>query len=172
MPNIDNPHGLHCLGRTLSGGQLRFQSFDKAVGYATRIFPGDAVNRVADGTIEVSATPGTTNYSGVALNGGAASTLTSHLVCVSPDALYEAQDEGTGVAAADLGLLANLVLNAGVAATNKSGHEINGATKAVTATLDVALLELLPEVGNEYGANARVVVKFNKHRMNPGVAGV
>lgn len=172
MANVDNPHGLRSLMRTLSGGCPTIDQFAKAVGYGTAIFIGDAVNRVADGSIEASATPGTTLYTGVALNHGAASKATTHLVITSPDAIYEAQDEGTGVAAADEGLNANLVLNAGSATTKISGHEINGATKATTATLDVKLLKLLDVPDNAAGSNARVEVMFNKHRMAMAVAGV
>src|SRR5512139_1552657 len=93
MANVDNPHGLRPLARTLSGGMPWVQLFTKAVGYATAIFQHDAVNQVADGSIEASATPGTTLYSGVALNYGAASTATEHLVITSPDAIFEAQDD-------------------------------------------------------------------------------
>lgn len=172
MANVDNPFGLIPLMYTLGGGPPIINRFDKAVGYATAIFRGDAVNRVADNSIEASATPGTTLYSGVSLDHGAASKATEHLVIVSPDAVFIAQDEGTGVVVADLGLNANLVLNAGNATTLQSGHEINGATKAVTATLDVKLLNLLRVPNNEAGAFARIQIIFNKHRMHAAVAGV
>lgn len=172
MPNVDNPHGLRPLMRTLGGGFPTVAKFSKAVGYATAIFMWDAINRVADGSIEASATPGTTLYSGVALEHGAASKATRHLSIVSPDAVFEAQDEGTGIAAADVGLNANLVLNAGNANTLVSGHEINGATKAATATLDLKIIELLADPNNAFGANGRFQVVINKHRMHPAVAGV
>ena len=144
MANRDNPHGLRSLGRTLSGGCPYVTELSKAVGYGTTIFINDAVNRVADGSIEASATPGTTIYSGVSLTHGILSTATDHLVIISPDAVYEAQDNAAtdGLVAADMGLNANLVLNAGSTTTLISGHEINETGAAETNTLDVHLLQL------------------------------
>src|SRR5215217_3448237 len=115
MANVVNPHGLNVIGFGLNGGNPRFVTLAKAVGYGTAIFRNDVVYRVADGSIETaSATPGTTVPSGVSQNYGAASTATEHIVCVSPDALYEAQGDGSGTLdAVDLGLNANLVLTAG-----------------------------------------------------------
>lgn len=172
MPNVDNPHGLYPVMRTMAGGNVSTAQFKKAATYGTALFIFDAVNRVADGSIEASATPGTTLYSGVNLNWGAASKLTTHLVIQSPDALFEAQDDGGGFAEIDMGLNANLLLNAGNALTNLSKHEVNGVTKDVTATLDVHVIQKLEHPENAYGANVRVELIFNKHRMHPGVVGV
>jgi hypothetical protein len=160
--------------RNIGGGEPTIKKFSKAVGYGTAIFVGDAVNQVAAGGIEVSATPGTTLYSGVSLNYGPASTATEHLVIISPDAVFEAQDDDatTGLVAADAGLNANLILGAGSATTQISGHEIDQSTADVTNSLDVKLLGLLNVPDNAYGAHARFEITFNKHRMAPGVAGV
>jgi hypothetical protein len=172
LANINNPHGLRPIG-TIHGGGFEVEEFQKAVGYATAIFIFDAVNRVADGSIEASATPGATNYSGVALNFGAASTATSHLVITDPLCLFEAQDDGgAGILAVDLGLNANLVLTAGDATTQQSKHQIATATAAVTATLDVKLRRLFNVPNNAHGANARIEIQINKHRMTAGVAGI
>lgn len=173
MANLNNPFGLRSLGLTESGGTPKLRTFAKVVGYATALYRGDAVNRVADGSIEASATPGTTLYTGVVLNGGAASKATSHSVIVSPDAVYVAQAKGTsGFAAADMGLNANLVLDAGDSASGKSGHQIDSTTEATTATLDVKLLDLFNAPDNEVGQYGRFEIVFNKHRMAPAVAGV
>lgn len=175
MPNVDNPHGLQTLGRTMAGGFPTVESFQKAASFGTALFIGDAVARAADGTINTTITPGTTLYSGVNLNYGAASTLTDHLVITSPDALFEAQDNNStdGFAAADMGLNANLELNAGSALTQLSGHEINESTANTTSTLDVKLLRLLQSPDNSYGTGwGRFEIIFNKHRMHPAVAGV
>ena len=174
MANRDNPHGLHSLGRTMGGGMPYVEQLSKAVGYGTAIFIGDAVNRVSGGSIEASATPGTTYYSGVALNYGALSTATDHLVITSPAALYEAQDNAVsaGVTAAQLGLNANLVLGAGSAVTQISGHEINETGIDVTNTLDVHLLRLYDAPDNAHGVNARIEIVFNKHRMDQLTVGV
>jgi len=172
MSNTNNPHGLLPLGLTIGGGAVFIEEFQKAVGYATALFRYDAVNRVADGSIEASATPGTTFYSGVTMNRGAASLATSHAVIVNPDALYEVQCGVAGLLVTDMGLNANLVLNAGDAVTGRSGHIINTAGADVTNTLDVHLLQLFNVQGNAYGPYARIEVMFNKHRMAPATVGV
>jgi len=144
------------------------------VGYGTTIFINDAVNRVADGSIEVSATPGTTAYSGVSLTHGLLSTATDHLVIISPDAVYEAQDNADtdGFAEADMGLLVNLELNAGSTTTLISGHELDESTVNTTNTLDMLMLQLYDVPDNAGTANSRVEVVFNKHRMVAGTTGV
>jgi hypothetical protein len=173
MANVNFPHGLRPLGISLSGGPGTIEQHSKVVGYGTAIFVHDAINRVADGSIEASATPGTTLYSGVSLDYGKASTATDHLCLVNPDALFEAQGNGSGTLGADdMGLNANLILTAGNATTKVSKHQIAENTKDVTATLDVKLRTLLNVPENAYGANARIEIVFNRHRLAPGVAGV
>lgn len=173
MPNLNNPHGLMPLGIQIGGGPSMIEEFAKAVGYATALFRFDAVNRVADGSIEASATPGTTLYTGVVLDRGAASLATIHHVIVSPGAIFESQCSGAGLVAADMGLNANLILSGGGnAVTGQSGHQLDTSTLAATATLDMHLLQLFNVADNAYGAFARIEVIFNKHRMAPGVAGV
>ena len=174
MANVNAPHGLSYLGRTLAGGRPTVESFQKAAAFGTALFIGDAVARAADGTINVTITPGTTLYSGVCLNWGAASTLTDHLVITSPDAMFEAQDDDnvTGTLAVDVGLNGNLVLTAGDALTLLSKHQVARSTEAVTATLDVKILRKYDVPTNDYGPNCRLEIYFNKHRMHPAVAGV
>lgn len=173
MANINNPHGLMPLGISISGGPNMIEEFAKAVGYATALFRYDAVNRVADASIEVSATPGTTAYTGVVLDRGAASTATTHRVIVSPGAIYEAQSNGvTGLVAIDMGNNANLTLGAGTASTGQSGHQLDTTTLNTTITLDMHLLQLFNVADNSYGPYSRIEVVFNKHRMAPATAGV
>ena len=172
MANLNNPHGLKPLGICLGGGPQNFETLSKIATY-TAIFMYDAVNRVADGSIEASANPGTTAYSGVSMNYGKTLTATDHLVLISPDAIYEAQaDDANGLAAADMGLNANLVLTAGNATTHVSKHQIDASTALDTNSLDVHLLNLLNVPDNAAGGYSRVEIVFNKHRMAPGVAGV
>ena len=181
MPNVNNPYGFLPIGRTSEGGILRLhRDMVKAAGYAPAMYPGDIVHRVADGTIESNSfTPGTTLVSGVNISYGAGSTLTRHDVVISASALYEAQDDGAGavgIVAADLGLNANAVVGApsGAAVTaRKSAHQIGVASKAITGTLDMHLLEHVADPTNDTAApNARVIVIFNKHRMAPATVGV
>jgi hypothetical protein len=175
MANRDNPHGLSPLMRNLAGGYPSVSQYVKDASGGTAIFINDVVNREADGNIAPGGTPGTTTFQGVALNYGALSTLTDHLVIDDPSALFEAQDndDTDGLAEADMGLSGNLEFNAGSALSQISGHEIDESTCAdTTATLDVHLLRKLDTPDNAYGANARIEIIFNKHRLNPGVAGV
>jgi hypothetical protein len=172
MANINNPHGLMPLGILIGGGPAMIEEYSKVVGYGTALFRWDAVNRVADGSIEASATPGTTLYSGVVLDRGAASTATTHHVIVSPGAIFEAQCGVAGLVAADMGLNGNLLLSAGSATTGASGHIVNTTGVDVTATLDVHLLGLCNIEGNAFGAYARLEILFNKHRMSPASVGV
>jgi len=175
MANRDNPHGLAPLMRTLNGGCPSVSEYKKDADGATAIFMGDVVARDADSFINPGGTPGTTTFQGVALNHGAGSSVTRHLVMDSPDAVYEAQDnaDSDGLAEADMGLSGNLEFNVGNAYTLISGHEIDENTCAdTTTTLDVHLLRKLDVPDNAYGNHCRVEIIFNKHRLNPGMAGV
>lgn len=171
MANLNNPYGLRSLGVTLSGVSPSTSLMSKLVSYGTAIFRGDAVNRVAGGALEASATPGTTLYSGVSLSYSAALTAADHIVIDDPNALFHAQMSGALVAA-NFGLNANLLLTAGNAATKMSKHTVNTTGLAVTATLDVHLMRLVSDPTNELNTNGRVVIVFNKHRMNPAAVGV
>jgi hypothetical protein len=177
VSNVNNPHGLRPLMRTMSGGEIQLFPFLKLVGYGTALFVFDVVNRVTGGAIQGGGTPGTTVWSGVTLNGGAASTATTHQVLVSEDAVYEAQDGNflAGIVAANLGQNANLNLTVAGSTTrpNLSGHQIDDNTVATTSSLDLHLLNLLNVPNNALGPYARVEVRFNKQRMaGAGVAGV
>jgi hypothetical protein len=175
MANRDNPHGLRPLMRTLGGGYPTVQMMQKDASEGAAIFMWDAVNREADGNIEAnSATPGTTKFSGVSLNHGAASTLTNHVVITSPSAVFEAQDNNDtdGFTDADMGLNVNIELNAGSSTTKISGHELDESTANTTATLDLKMLQLLQVPDNAAGAWSRVEVIFANHRMASATAGV
>jgi hypothetical protein len=182
MSNVNHPHGFRPLMRTLTGGFPSTNEYLKAVTLATAVFMWDVVQRVADGSIDVAGngTPGTTNWTGVALNWGAALKATAHIVIDSPFAVFEAQDNDavTGTLITDMGANANIVATAGDAVLKLSKHQIDQSTIAVTSTLDLHLLRkyTLPLgdafESNDYGPNARIEVVFNKHRMGLATAGV
>jgi hypothetical protein len=174
MANVNNPHGLRSLNIALSGGPLLVEEFDAPSTYATTIYQGDVLARAADASVAAGGTPGTTLITGVSLNYGVASTARRISAIITPDAIFEAQDKGAsaGIAAADIGLNANLKYDAGSTTTKQSGHTIDDTTQQTTATLDVHLLKLLDVADNAAGQYARVEIVINKHRMNPGVAGV
>jgi len=170
MANVDNPHGLRTLGRTFEGGCPRVMQFSKDAAEAVIIYVNDVVSLEADGNLTAGGTPGTTRFHGVSLNHGAVSTLTNHLVIVSPSAMYEAQDNNDtdGFAAADMGLNCNLEFNAGNTASLLSGHEIDESSVQTTNTLDVKLIQLLQVQGNAFGANGRIELVINKHFYREG----
>ena len=178
MANINNPHGLRPLGISMSGGPPVIDTFKKLVGLASAIYRWDPIARLADASVSAwggstpDITPGTSLYSGVAMNYSPASTAAEIHAVVNPDAMFEAQVDGSGLVEADLGLNANLVYAAGNTLTKISKWQVASSTAATTATLDVHLLALFSDAVNAFGQYARFEVVFNKHRMNAGVAGV
>jgi hypothetical protein len=94
------------------------------------------------------------------------------MVCDDPDVIFEVQEVagGTQLAAADVGLNANLV--AGTNNGYMSGWQLTNSTEATTATLDVKLLGLAQRPGNEFGAWAKWDVLINNHTFRGGVTGV
>ena len=174
MANVDAPHGFSPLLTNLDGGPSRIMNFDKDALGGTAIFRNDIVQRETDSNIKPGGTPGTDRYLGASLNYGAASTLSTHAVVISPNALFEAQDNNDtdGIAAADLDLNGNAEFNAGSTTTELSGHEIDESSAAQTASLDLKLIALFDVPGNVHGANARIIVTINKHRFGSEVAGV
>lgn len=176
MSNVDAPHGF---AHVSNDGPYppRIRTFQKLVGVATAIFQHDVVHAVGGKNIEPfsTGTPGTTVPLGIALTRGAASTASRHSVLIArPDVEFEAQDDNDtdGIIEANLNKNANINTGAGSAITGFSGHEIDEASIAATATLDLKLIKLFAYPNNEFGPHARIVVTFNKCRENPGTAGV
>jgi hypothetical protein len=171
MANPNTPYGLAQLGRTLAGGCPEILHFIKAT--ADVVYPGDAVNQLAGGTIEAdSATPGTTLYTGISLGFGAAAAANISIpVIVSPDIIFHIQ-ASAAFAVANSGLNANLVLTAGDATLTRSKHAMDTTTINVNAARDIKLRRLYPEVGNEAGNYAKVEASWNRHRNFGGQAGV
>jgi len=173
MANVDNPHGLREIG-TVFGGPSEIEEMSKVVGYGVALFVGDVVGRVADGSLEIPATPGSILPSGVNLSYGALSTATNHLIITSQGTIFEAQDNAAsvGLLAVDMGMNANLQYNAGSTVTQISGHEINETGINTTNTLDVHLRKLYPIQNNVHGPWARIEIQFNMHRMGTTSVGV
>lgn len=172
MANSDNPHGARPIS-TLHGGAFYVEELPKDSG-GGNIFIGDFVSREADGNIAAGGTPGTTVISGVSSNYSATGSAGTHSVYTDPAVVYEIQDNNDtdGIAAADLGLNANVEYNAGSTTTFLSGHEIDESTADVTNSLDLHLLRLFNVPDNAHGANARIEVLINKHRFGTQTVGV
>lgn len=105
---------------------------------------------------------------------GAASTAYYVLVCDDPDVIFEIQEDGVGgqLAAADIGLNSDFIVAAGNAYSKRSGVMLDTSTKATTAGLPLKIVGLVPRVGNEFGASAKVLVKINLHTEVAGAAGI
>jgi len=171
MANRNNPFGFLPVGRSIAGGCLQYHERNVVVGYATAIRVGDVFNRVADGSIERSITPGTTLISGVAMTPNPASTAGNVLTLEDPFTIFQAQADGS-LALADMGLNANVIL-ANTAGARKSEDQINSASEAVSATLDLHLIERIDDGDNEFASPyVRIAVTINKHRMFNNQVGI
>lgn len=184
MANVNNPHGLMPIMRTLSGGAVQAFPYKKAAANSHAIYKWDPVTLLASGYLDGPAaiTPGTTPYLGVVLESSAASPgvdVIQHVIC-SPEALFEAQDDGSsdgtysGFQFADIGQNANLTFGTagGGETRDNSGAQVAYSTHNTTSTLDVKLLGIFDSIDNAFGANCRIQLRFNKHLLSAGVAGV
>lgn len=176
--NKDHPHGFEAFA-TQHGGPIATTPFTKLASYATKIFKGDSVMQNNAGDIIRFGTPGTDRLSGVAAHSSPASTLDTVLVYDDPSIIFEVQDDGAagptagnGFQATERGLLANVAKGAGDSIRDISTDELDTASLAVTATLDLKVLGKVESEDNAYGANCRVMVLINKHRLNRETAGV
>ena len=164
--------------------------------YATALFRGDPVTRLADGTIGVgvagSAVLGVfwgvkyTDSTGTVkfMNywpgnpGVLTGSTVEALVIDDPDAVFSVQETsatgtaGTPLALADRGLNINFLYTAGSTATGQSAVSINNATEADTSTLNCKIIDLDPTPGNAVGNYANWLVTINNHLYKGGVTGV
>ncbi len=162
--------------------------------YATALFIGDPVIKVAAGSQAdgrhvslplchaaanggaiTGVVMGFEDINSMTLGYGAASTERVVLVDDNPDSLYEVQEDAVGgaLAAADVGLNADLISAAGSTATRTSGWMLDTSTKATTATLQVKIMGFQRRIDNEPGnANAKVLVKINNHTQQTATAGI
>lgn len=96
------------------------------------------------------------------------------LVADDPEMLFEIQASGS-TAVADVGLNANVTVAAGSTATGNSGMQLDTASQATTATLQLKIVEFSQRQDNDpTSANAKIVVQINNHQLRggTGTAGV
>jgi hypothetical protein len=100
----------------------------------------------------------------------AASTTAYVLVAHGQDILYEIQEDADGgaLAAADIGLNANIIVAAGSAYTKRSGTMLDTSSKNTTATLQLRIRGLVQRPDNALSANAKVLVSLNNTTESPG----
>lgn len=104
----------------------------------------------------------------------AASTAAYVLVSHGQDILYEIQEDAVGgaIAAADIGLNADIVAASGNSYTKASGFMLDTSTKATTVTLPLRIRGLAQRPDNELSANAKVLVTLNNTTETPGTAAI
>lgn len=91
-------------------------------------------------------------------------------VADGPDCNFEIQVDGT-LAAADIGLNADLVFVEGSTVTGRSKMQCDLSTKATTAALHMAIKRLAQYPDNEIGADAIVICSWNQHQFQGLEAG-
>jgi hypothetical protein len=98
------------------------------------------------------------------------------MVADAPDVVLEAESgtTGTALAAVDVGLNVVMIVGSRTAATTTSPATIStGTAPATTSTYMFQLLGFVQRVGNDIGASARVLVRFNVHQFQSvGTAGL
>ena len=188
MANANTPFGLKPIRRAgsmpESGGLTMYYH---PASDATALYIGDAV--VKNGSSDAAGVPGAVKsaaagpYTGVVegfvpdgttdrLGYGPASTAYYVLVRDDPNAEFIIQDTAGTIAAADVGLNANMTLAAGSAYSRRSGNVLDAATKNTTAALALKILGLAPIPGNDFGAYAKLRVKINNHTEASASAGL
>lgn len=143
----------------------------KIVGEGTALFVGDVVQLGGSGVkpnLAIKAAAAGTVALGVALNWGAASTLTDHIIVPGHLQCFEAQIDT--IALTTLNQNCQLVATAGDATTKRSKHSLNNI--ATTNTHEFRVLKLWESPDNAVGAYARVEVTFIQSQFADQIAGV
>ena len=193
-PTVSAPYGLkpvNLIGGQVYAGQTRLMEI--ASGYATNIFYGDLVKRVAAGTIEKDAGTTTATPCGVFLGVTFTNSSTGQVqfqqfypasqaiksgtkifayVADDPDTLFQvAVVSGTtvisGVGITAIGNNATLVQNAGSTTTGDSKVAILDST-ATTNTLPIRIIDVVRDTATAADNFPEVIVKINAtmHQYN------
>jgi len=163
MPNKDLPQGAIPYGPVLSAKEY-------VAGAA--VFPGDFVKLDANGKIVPAAA--TNPIAGVAI-GYAAADGDRVLVADAPSQRFLVQSDSADVdAQTDVNLNYDILATAGNTAYKQSRMELNGASGATTAALQLKLLGVNRSPTNALGANVQCIVIVNNHQLSAhtGTAGV
>jgi len=192
MANVSRPNGLRPV-RHINGSPWNGQAETMAVlvGDGTALFVGDivktagtadangvqAITRMTANTdlptgVIVGFTPDYSNLSNPSQY-RLASTARYALVVTDPTVVYEVQATGTTVVA-DVGLNAGVTFTAGSTSTGISGMQLDGTTKAVTATLPLKILGWVqrPDVDVADGTNMKVNALLNSANWAGNTAGL
>ena len=131
-----------------------------------------SVTRCAAGDTITGAVVGFADATSMAAGYRAASTTSYVLVAHGQDILFEIQEDGVGgaIAAADIGLNADIIVAAGSAYSKQSGVMLDTSTKNTTATLPLRIAGIAQRPDNALDTNAKVLVTLNNTTESPGTA--
>ena len=194
-PTVDAPYGLKPIN--LIGGQVfagSTRQMQIASGYATNIFYGDLVKRIADGTIEKDTGTATATPCGVFLGVSFTNASTGQVqqqqfypasqqiksgtqifavVADDPDTLFKVVScsSGTTVAAMGISAIGNnieLIQNAGSTTTGNSAVAINEGTQATTSSLPIRIIDVVRDTATGTDTFVEFIVKINAtmHQYN------
>lgn len=187
MANEDKAYGLRAV-RHASGGVVQTNEYKIASGYAANIFSGDPVKLVAAGVIEIAA-GGATNAIGVFAGcsyvdetgrqvfsnrwpTGITATEIKATVYDDPNIIYAIQSDATGVAAADIGAMADWEIVAGDVAIGVSKTNLDTSLAVGAAKAGLRIRKIVEIADNEVGAFASVEVMFAENAYNTVGAGI
>jgi hypothetical protein len=190
MANIDKAFGLRPIGNLSATGAQKQYGYEIADNQAGTIFQGDlvvltggyisrflpashtAAVGVFNGCNYIDPTTGKPtfkNYYPGSVNITSGKIIAD--VIDDPSQLFLIQCDA-GFVAADVGKNADVIGTGGSTTSGISTMELNSATLATTAALNLKVVGLYNDVNNEFGTNAVVVVKINEHVYgSTGVAG-
>jgi len=182
MANANTVFGARQTGSLISAStNERVQTFTVPATDATALFVGDFVKLTGtaavgpDGHYHPVVTQAATNETLIGFVVGfeadpdnlnkiyrTASTLRNVRVQTDPYVILEIQAQGT-LAAADIGLNADIIVGAGDPNTGISGMELDLSTKN-TASRQLRILDIVPREDNEFGQYSKVLCLINEHR--------
>ena len=190
MANIDKASGLRPIGNLSATGAQKQYGYEIADNQAGTIFQGDlvalsagfitkflpATHTAAVGVFNgcnyidpTTGKPTWKNYYPGSVNITSGKIIAD--VIDDPSQLFLIQCDA-GFVAADVGKNADVIGTGGSTTTGVSTMELNSATLATSAALNLKTVGLYNVPGNEYGSFAVVVVKINEHVYgSAGVAG-
>lgn len=181
MANVNSPRGLQVANSPY--GTVKCTLHPITVAYATALYRGDPIVKVAAGTAEVGvagaviqgAALGFYDVDFSPLNYYVASTATQCYVLVADDVNqeYVIQEDGlvSDCAATSAGINADLIAGTGSTVTGLSAYQLDSSSINTTATLNLRLIKKLPIIGNDYGDYCKWLVKINYHQAAVGTVG-
>ena len=190
MANIDKAFGLRPIGNLSATGAQKQYGYQIADNQAGTIFQGDLVvltGGFISRFLPASHTAAVGVFNGCNYNDpttgkptfsnfypGSVNITSGQIsadVLDDPNQLFIVQCDAS-IAATDIGKNADVIGTGGSTTNGISTMELNSATLATTAALNLKVVGLYNDVNNEFGTNAVVVVKINEHVYgSAGVAG-